>query len=87
MRALKRRSVRIATCAAILAAYVSGYFALPHYGEIVPFGVCYRRFPVDGLNRPYAPLGWLERKIRGRTVSLGGPTPGDGIEFDPGELW
>ena len=87
MMVLKRRSVRIATCAVTVAAYVGGYFVLPHSGEIAPFGVCYRSFPLDGVNRLYAPLGWLECKIRGRTVTLSGPSPGRGVEFDPGALW
>jgi hypothetical protein len=82
----KRRLVRVAVCAAVLIAYVGGYFVWPH-GQYAAFGDFYRIFPLEGLNRLYVPLGWLECKIRGRTVTLSGPTPGHGIQFDPGALW
>ncbi len=83
----KRRWISLIVCALVIAAYVSGYFVLPHYADLA-FGVRSRRFPVRGLSRIYTALAWLECKFSGRSVALWGPDPGqDVVEFDPGALW
>jgi hypothetical protein len=84
----RRRLKQNAACAAVATViYVSGYLLIPDYGEIVPFRVRHRRFSTTGLARVYAPLGWLECKLTKQPVYLGGPESGEGVEFNPGELW
>jgi hypothetical protein len=86
MKALKRRSVRIAICAVLIAAYVSGYFALSKYAVVSPFGLHYREFPNRAFRTTYVPMGWLECKIRGRPVCVTTPKL-EYVTFDPGALW
>jgi hypothetical protein len=86
MRALKRRSVRIAIFAAMLAAYVSGYFAISRYARITsPFLLHYREFPNKGIRTMYVPLGWLECKIRRQPLCVTTPAL-EYVDFDPDGL-
>jgi hypothetical protein len=86
MRALKRRSVRIAICAVLVAAYVSGYFALSKYAIVGSFGLHYREFPNRRIRTMYLPMGWLECKIRNQSVCITTPAL-EYVDFDPGALW
>jgi hypothetical protein len=86
----KRRMVLIVIWGATLALYVSGYFMLPDYTASAPFGARYFKFPDHGLNRVYAPMGWLECKFSGRKVVLSGPDAdpwSEDLVFEPGALW
>jgi hypothetical protein len=71
----------------MLAAHVSGYFLLSNYARIgPPFHEHIREFPNKGIRTMYLPMGWLECKIRGQSVSVTTPSL-EYVRFDPGALW
>lgn len=91
----KRAKRALRMTAALLGAYVVGYFACSDCSAPTksdgPFGIkpagpsiCIRDFPHRFLKIAYSPLGWIEAKLRRDLVVIeSADTPGQAYFFDP----